>query len=479
MAFIHGSLVNRNHVLSQGLELWLPGLAPYAGGGRWLNIARPWNDGDATGAASWAGNNRNGIAFRGNGSSAYYAVDPTALVTPDLGMAIACSVRWTNTTVGQAAVAFGRSSSSNPFLIVGAGDTTGSRARIAWRNDANNITNFQSSANYNDSQWHRFFFWRGTGSGGNYRFSVDGVSLSTAALSTNPITVDRLTVGALVRNTVAGYWTGDVSDVMVWRLPVASKPLNELQMMRWDYEEWSKGWPELLNRQRKPLIFLPGGGGSYTLTSGLGTYSLSGQAATLRNARRLTSSAATYTLTGQTATLLRALKVAGAAGGFTLNGQNAGLQYSGSNPLLNADLGGFTLSGQTANLLRGLRLAASVGTLTESGQDVGLRRGLRLVIGNGTYTLSGIDANLAIGLGLIAGVGSFAVTGQDVGFLRTRRLASALGTFTLTGQPATLSFSGASDPGVITFGGVDLSLEITFNGVDLSRELTLSGFEFN
>lgn len=515
--------LDRSHPLAQGLELWLPSQAPYAGGGRWYNIARPYNDGTANGAVAWHGYRNKGYGFTGNGSTSYYQVESTGLNDlPSVGMAIGVSVRWTATTVGMSALGFGRSSSATPFLVVGSGDTTGSRARAVFRSDAGTTVNFQSSGNYNDGLWHRFFFWRSNTSGGNYRFSVDGVSLSTTSLAANPITIDRLAVGSLIRNTVGSYWNGGVSDAMVWRLGTDDKPLDDLEMMRWDYEEWQRGFPSLLSRNRSVMVFLPAGGGSYTLTSNLGTYALSGQDATLRNARRiaaenatytlsgqaatarvarlltsalgtytesgqdasllaarrLTSAAATYTLTGQTATLLRALKVAGGLGGFTLNGQDATLDYSGSNPLLDADLGGFTLSGQTVGLLRGLKLAAAVGTLTESGQDATLRRGLRLVIGDGTYTLSGIDANLAKGLGLVAGVGAFTVAGQDAGFLRTRRLTSALGTFTLTGQPATLTYSGASDSAPITFTGFDLSLDITFTGLDLSRDLTFSGFDF-
>ena len=118
MAFSCGKLVHE-HPLAIGLQLWLPGLRPYAGGGRWLNIARPYNDGTATGTVNWGNNYRQGMAFRGNGTNAYYAVDATGLTDlPSTGMAIACAVRWTDTTVGQCAVAWGRSSTSTPLILI-------------------------------------------------------------------------------------------------------------------------------------------------------------------------------------------------------------------------------------------------------------------------------------------------------------------------------------------------------------------------
>lgn len=75
------------------------------------------------------------------------------------------------------------------------------------------------------------------------------------------------------------------------------------------------------------------GAGSYTLTAQAGSYSLTGQSATLLKTNVLTASNGSYSLTGQSATLTYASAAAyvltAQAGSYTLTGQNATLTNSG------------------------------------------------------------------------------------------------------------------------------------------------------
>ena len=527
MPFSYGKLVHE-HPLATGLQLWLPGLRPFAGGGRWHNIARPWNDGTANGTVNWAGNYRNGMAFRGNGSNAYYSIETTGLTDlPSSGMAVAVSVKWTDTTVGQCAVGFGRSSTTTPLFILGNGATSGAKARFQWRNDASSGQSHETTASFNDGLWHRLFFWRSTSSGGSYRFSVDGQSLSTTTLSANPITIDRIAVGALVRTSVGSYWTGDISDVMLWRtLTVNNKPLDELQMMRWDYEEWSKGWPELLNRRRRPLIFLPSST-SYSITADYGAFSLNGQAASLLANRHVKADYGAFSLNGQAASLMASRRVAADNGAFSLNGQAASLL---ANRRVTADYGSFALNGQDANFLRGRTLTADYGSFALNGQVASLLATRRVTADYGAFSLNGQDANFMRGRTLVATYGSFALAGQDAGLLATRRVAADYGnfalngqtaglflgrrvtadygafsltgqaaslltarrvaadygSFALNGQAATLTWSGYEETIVqivihgmslardVTIAGMNLSRDVTIDGTDLSRDITIA-----
>ena len=63
--------------------------------------------------------------------------------------------------------------------------------------------------------------------------------------------------------------------------------------------------------------------GVFTLTADLGTYTLSGQAVTLRSSRTLTAATGSYTLTGQDITFSRDRRIAAYAGAYAISGQAA------------------------------------------------------------------------------------------------------------------------------------------------------------
>ncbi len=170
---------------------------------------------------------------------------------------------------------------------------------------------------------------------------------------------------------------------------------------------------------------------AYSLTAAQGSFTLTGQAATLSRTRALAASQGSFALSGQAATLKRALNVAAAQGSFTFTGQAASFNLGHT---VVADQGSFTLSGQTATFRRTLNLAAAYGAYTLSGQTVTLKRALKLTAAQGSFTLSGQAAALARGIRVTAARGTFTLTGQAATLTRSRAIAAAYGSFTLTGQ---------------------------------------------
>lgn len=479
--------LDRSHPLAQGLELWLPSQAPYAGGGRWYNIARPYNDGTANGAVAWHGYRNKGYGFTGNGSSAYYQVESTGLNDlPSVGTAIGVSVRWTVTTVGMSALGFGRSSSATPFLVVGSGDTTGSRARAVFRSDAGTTVNFQSAGNYNDGLWHRFFFWRSNTSGGNYRFSVDGVSLSSTSLAANPITIDRLAVGSLIRTTVGSYWNGGVSDAMVWRLGTDDKPLDDLEMMRWDYEEWQRGFPSLLSRNRSVMVFLPAGGGSYTASAALtiGAATISGSGSFVEPVYTATSAVTTAPATASgTATFTEPVYSGSSA--VTVGSVTATGSATFTEPVYTATatvtIGPATTSGSasfTEPVYSGSS-AVTVGAATASGTGLfaadiysgsgSVTAGAATTIGSGSFTEPVYTGGGAVSspVATISGTATFTVTAYTGTAALTAGVATCSGTATFTAGSVT------PDPSQIVVYGVELSSSIIFASVPLDASITV------
>ena len=90
-----------------------------------------------------------------------------------------------------------------------------------------------------------------------------------------------------------------------------------------------------------------GGGVNYALTGANGSYTLTGQAATLKVNRKLSGANGSYVYTGQAATLKVGRKLSGANGSYTLSGQSATFKV---NRVLSAANGTYALAGQAATL---------------------------------------------------------------------------------------------------------------------------------
>ena len=201
---------------------------------------------------------------------------------------------------------------------------------------------------------------------------------------------------------------------------------------------------------------------NYTLTAAAGSYTLTGQAATLKAGRVVTGAAGSFSLTGQAASLLKTSKVTADAGGYTLSGQAATLK---AGRLLTGAAGSYTLSGQAATLYRALTLTGAAGSYTLSGQAATFALTRKLTAAAGAYTLSGQAATLKAGRVLTAAAGSYTLTGQAATLKAGRVATGAAGAYTLSGQAATLVTGRtlAANAGAYTLSGQAAGLTYTPN----------------
>lgn len=133
-------------------------------------------------------------------------------------------------------------------------------------------------------------------------------------------------------------------------------------------------WQLYVSKTRDKWV-TPGssGGPTYTLTAQTGTFSLTGNNATLRVARKITCNTGTFTLTGVNTTLKVGRKLTCTTGNFTLTGNSANLVYTptgGPTYTLIAQSGSFSLTGNNANLLVSRKLIASTGVFVLTGNNV-------------------------------------------------------------------------------------------------------------
>lgn len=161
------------------------------------------------------------------------------------------------------------------------------------------------------------------------------------------------------------------------------------------------------------LLAAGSGGGSvaYSLTCAAGTYTLTGNAATLRKDSSLVCSTGSYSLTGSSTTLNKVSSLVCTAGSYTLTGTSNVLQVART---FSCAAGDYSLSGYTT-------------TLTYSPGTGGIN--YTLSCNNGTYTVTGQTATLTKNFTLSCSAGNYAITGQDA----TLDVVTGAPTFTRNG----------------------------------------------
>lgn len=94
------------------------------------------------------------------------------------------------------------------------------------------------------------------------------------------------------------------------------------------------------------------GAANYTITANSGTYSLTGQIATILKSRIVSAANGTYSLSGQVATVLRSKLVNAANGTYSLTGQAAAISYTppAANYTITAECGVYSVTGQSATI---------------------------------------------------------------------------------------------------------------------------------
>lgn len=217
------------------------------------------------------------------------------------------------------------------------------------------------------------------------------------------------------------------------------------------------------------------------LTAASGSFTLTGQATTLRAARKITAAQGSLALTGNSAGLLAARKITAAQGSLALTGNATGLLAGrrltaaqgslalsgqavtlGAGRLVSAASGLFALSGQAAGLRATRTLAAVSGSLAVSATSAVLLAGRSIVASSdaGDFTLTGQAVTLRAARTLAASSGSFALTGSSTGLLAGRTLAGSHGPFALAGQAAALRAARllAAGPGSLALAGRDAGL---------------------
>lgn len=136
---------------------------------------------------------------------------------------------------------------------------------------------------------------------------------------------------------------GTTSIAGLTLLPIWDRALSDSEATAWIENPWQLFTPQ------KQKIFVSINSGNYTITADNGSYSV----------------------TGQSASIYKSKVVVAAQGSYSLTGQNATITYtpSGTNYTIVANHGTYNITGQAASILRSKQITAAHGTYTLTGQN--------------------------------------------------------------------------------------------------------------
>lgn len=171
-------------------------------------------------------------------------------------------------------------------------------------------------------------------------------------------------VGNLKRGTTQPWSTGAISLVAGW-----SRTLSDAEMLSLADNPW-----QLFQAPDDDDFFAAVAPAGYTLTAATGTFTMTGQPAGTRAARKLPVSTAAFSLTANPAGTRVGRKLVAASAFYGLTGNAVGLSKSAApaSGLLVVAPGSYVINGRPVTLRSARRLSASVAAYSMTGYPVGL-----------------------------------------------------------------------------------------------------------
>jgi hypothetical protein len=196
---------------------------------------------------------------------------------------------------------------------------------------------------------------------------------------------------------------------------------------------------------------------AYVLTADKGTYSFTGNAATLKRGVVLVSDSGNFTETGNAASLSRGFGLTSSAGSFNEDGNNAALAVG---RIVTGSTGVFSFTGNAATFTKttaSKTLLADAGAFTSTGNDAGFNLSRKLTSSTGTYSETGNAAGLQATRKATAASGAFTLTGNAAAFGLARKVSASAGNFALVGNNATLgnTYTIQCSPNAFAVAGAD------------------------
>ena len=289
-----------------------------------------------------------------------------------------------NVTQNLVVFSVGSSTNATPLFIVAfRGDSSGDPIQIQMRgsNGVNSVCNGSGFVA------NRFYHIVGVFASETSRtVYVDGVQGQTDTTSHTGTTLDRVTIGALVRTTSGQFLNGQVAEVGIWDRALTPSEIQTLYALE----------PGGLGRRLRDDFFLYETAIGYLLEASTASYALTGQPIPLLYGRVLPADTGSVLLSGQTTPLLASRLLNADHGSYAYTGTDAATLLG---RLLDAGAAAYTLDGTAAGFLASRRISADTVAYLASGLDAGFLRTRILEAGTGQYVLVASPVNITTGTG--------------------------------------------------------------------------------
>ena len=311
---------------------------------------------------------QNGMA-RGatfDGTSQYYSITSSAITNTVEGTLLVVCTPSTTTATTRSIFGYGNSASANTLFFIGQGSSSGQISFFA-RSDANTAQNLQVAG---PASWVNgtpaVLVGTRSESRNFQRLYINGVTQSpTTATALGTSTLNRTTVGGLVRNSPGIFWNGSVYLALSWNRALDDAEIIEISR---------NPWQVLLNQPKRFYLGPPVGGGSTgtsETTNANDTSTASGKT-TITGTLAKTNANDTSTTSGTT-TIVGSLARTNANDASTANGTTT---ITGALSKTNADdtssASGFPVTTGTA--------------ATTNANDTASASGKTTIVGTTTYT---------------------------------------------------------------------------------------------
>lgn len=175
---------------------------------------------------------------------------------------------------------------------------------------------------------------------------------------------------------------------------------------------------------------------SFNLTADTGTYSFTGNAASLSRGLSLASSAGAFNEDGNNAALAVGRIVTGSTGVFLFTGNAATFTKTTASKTLLADAGAFTSTGNDVGFNLSRKLTSSTGVYSATGNAAELQATRKATAASGAFTFTGNAAAFGLARKISASPGNFAFVGNNATFGNTYAIQCSPNAFAVTGADA-------------------------------------------
>jgi len=119
-------------------------------------------------------------------------------------------------------VTFANTSNNTPLALIEY--ITAGNVRFNYRPDSGSLSSNDSSA-VSLNEW---YYVTATKEGTALKIYLDGSLNDSSTISDTAITIDKFSIGALVRSTIANYMDGNLANVAIWNRALSSDEINSV-----------------------------------------------------------------------------------------------------------------------------------------------------------------------------------------------------------------------------------------------------------